>query len=191
MMKTLIPTLALLILNLADGAPITKSKGALAYFEWDEEGCENWSSMVDTTSIMNLWAAKVEKSRRPSISFYYSHWECNGDSATHTYVDSYDKKTSTTVVISNNLESGSVSSTFQAPISIDKYRIECDDCDPEYSSEETEVTLQATFVGTGDVYAGAEGPSRVSTVSIALTATNGTPMLVPSGVSGSIYYNGN
>jgi hypothetical protein len=195
MMKALIPTLALLILNQANGAQNKKDNGALAGVEWVEEGCDDWSHK----STLYFWAAsQVETSNKPSITFSYSRWhDCSSDGAIQTYFDSYDKETSTKVVIPKNLKGGSVLSTFQAPIQIAKYRIcgsdGCDTGNPEeISSEETKVTLRATFVGTGEVNPGGErGPSREATVSIVLTAKDGTPLQVPPGtVPGSIYYNG-
>jgi hypothetical protein len=190
MMKALIiiPTIALLIINLADGASTTKGV-MMPYFEWDEQGCPN---LIDdklfqpgTSSNMKLYAISDGTSGKTSISFHYSHWKCKSDSiATQTYVDSHDQETSTTVVVSKDLKKGSVSSTFQAPISINEYRLNRDGSVKlvPISRKDTTVTIKATLVGTGDIYTddATESPARAATVSIALTAQNGTPMPVPS-----------
>jgi hypothetical protein len=178
MMKALIPSLALLILNLADGAPtktkyVLKGYGASAYFNWQEEGCD-YGSYVGLSAEDNVSKVqsngKPETTTREMVDMWYEHWyDCSSDSVTHTFL-SIDDATPTSVDIKTNLKSASMSSTFRALVvtqdcgfACDTY--ECGDdggetctycypvCTEEGSvSKEAEVTVEATLVGTSTWY---------------------------------------
>jgi hypothetical protein len=216
MMQALIPALALLILNLAEGAPI-KYKfygyGANAQISWQEEGCDYGSYVYFDAgeSVSKVQAnGKPETSKYPSVYTYYERWyDCSDDRATHTYLyTDYDASPSASVAI-KKLESASVSSTFGAFLVTESCGIECESfeedgetytyCHPvceQVSVERAEVTLQATFVGTGNAYTSTyrssnrfpngfsrskySGRTRDATVSVIAFTVDGTPIAIPS-----------
>lgn len=178
MMKALIPTLALLALSLTDGAP-TRSRykffgeGAWVVAYWQEcdlDYFEDESTMYVAAyeEVSKVQAdGKPETTKRPSFDAWYNRWyDCSGDSITHTNLLIEDT-TPTSVDIKTNLKSGSVSSTVQALVVTQVCKIACDTyecleddsetctncwtvCPEEGSlSEPAEVTIKATFVGTG------------------------------------------
>jgi hypothetical protein len=216
MMQALMPTLALLILNLAEGAPIKykfNGYGANAQIYWQEDGCD-YGSFIDLNageSVSKVQAnGKPETSKSPSVYTYYERWyDCSSDSATHTYLYmDYDASPSTSIAI-KKLESASVSSTFGAFIVTENCVIECGSyeedgetytyCYPvckQVSVEKAEVTLQATFVGTGNAYTSTyrsnnrdpngfsrykySGRSRDATLSVIAFAVDDTTITIPS-----------
>jgi hypothetical protein len=193
MLKALIviPTITMLILNLADGAPTTE-KGVSTYFEWYEVGCDTWPvDMIDpddqylgTRSNANLVASSKDKTGEiTQMEFVYELWKCTpGSKATRLYFDRYNETSKTTsVVVSENLQNGLFNSTFRALLSIDEYWFgKGSPC--KKTQKQTEVNIQATFVSTGGIFnrsVEGEGPARGATVSFRLTAKDGTRMPVP------------
>jgi hypothetical protein len=174
-MKALIPTLALLILNLVEGkgAP-TKYKssgyGADTSINWSEPDCDygSYFSLYASEYVQKVKAdGKPETTKNPSIYTYYSRWyDCSAESVTHTYLQmDYENDTPSTSVTNKKLERVSVSSTFGAFLVTEICDIKCytDEYDgetwtycepvcPEHYPEKVKVTLQATFVGTGGTY---------------------------------------
>jgi hypothetical protein len=195
MMKALIviPTITLLILNLADGAPAPK-KGVSTYFEWQEDGCEKWPvdtldpDELGTLSNANLVAeSNDETGEITQMEFVYELWKCTpGEKATNTHFSrNPETSTTTSVVVSDSLKEGSFNSTFFATIFIDEFRFG-KDAYYKRSQKQTEVNIQATFVGTGGIYTltqkvpyTSQGPARDATFSFSLTAKDGTLMPVP------------
>jgi hypothetical protein len=182
MMQALIPVLALLFLNLADGAP-SKYKmygyGANADFYWQEDDCVygSYLSIYAGDSVSKFQAnGKPEAIKYPYVSTYFERWYgCSADSATHTYLVASDATPSASIVINdkNQLGSASILSTFEAYVVTEVCPIVCEpyeEWDNEYaeycypgeckqipSSETAKVTLQATVVGTGNAYTSRNG----------------------------------
>jgi hypothetical protein len=218
MMKALIiiPTLALFILNLADGAPtktrnVYSEKGAYAGISWKEkEDCpESRMYFQECKTVSNVQAdGKPETSEGSCVVHYDRFYDCSNNGVKHANVrmDIADDEAppSATVAISNDLKSGSISSTYPAIIYKESCKKECvtnpdepthcwtTDC-KAISEKKTKVTFNAKLVGTGEIHEEALGPARTATISIALTAKNGTPMPVPSNaqISGYMYRKSN
>jgi hypothetical protein len=121
-MKALVPMLALLILNLADGAP-TKNEywsygnGAIANINWYEPGCDMESSTgFGAGNYVTKDSGTTQTTAGSYVNQDYEHYyDCSGNKATHTYVHIDDDATpSMSVVISKNLKCASVSATFPA-----------------------------------------------------------------------------
>jgi hypothetical protein len=212
----IIPILALLILNLADGAPaktrnVYSEKGAYAGISWKEKEdcpeCRMYFQECKTVSKVQE-DGKPETSEGSCVVFYDRFYDCSKNGVKHTSIplDIADDEAppSATVAISNDLKSGSILSTYPAIIYKDYCGIECvtnpgesmhcwtPDC-KVITEKKTKLTFKAKLVGTGGIYPEALGTTRAATISIALTAKNGTPMPIPSNaqISGYMYRKSN
>lgn len=167
-MKALIPALSLLILNLTDGAALTKEKyvysgkNVYASINWPDEDCKRWTD-GDYASTASFSAAeevsKVRDDGKPETSkhsyvdaWYDTYYDCDDTGYKRKWVTFWNEETPT-VAIKDNLKSASVSSTGQGWVTYEHCTYACDvecsyTCDYTIP-ESVAVTLTATVVATG------------------------------------------